>query len=367
MSSSPLPYAIPERRSLSSQAAESIRNAITEGNWTDHLPGERRLCDLFQVSRPTIRMALHLLAREGLIEIQQGSRTKLLTAPNHSNKLKHRMVGLVTQEPVSHMPLTAHQGVSTMRAHLAEQGFSTEILVCQTRSPRMQRRKLEEFVRQNSVFCCVLLSVSREVQEWFAEHSVPALVLGSCHPDVKLPSMDVDYRSVCRHAVGVFLAKGHRRIALLVPNNGVAGDIASEAGFREAFEQRPPDDEVQATIVRHSGTAQNIAFKLDRLLSRSNPPTALLVAKPKHVFIVILYLLKRGLRVPDTISLMARDYDHVFEAVSPPIAHYNFGEEAFARRLSRLMLQMVREGHLAPEPYLIFPKSFAGRTIKRIN
>lgn len=365
MSSLPnAPFEIPKRLSLSAQAAASIRKAVEEGTWEGYLPSERRLCDLFQVSRPTIRTALHLLAKEGLIDIRQGRRNRLLGGPLENSSQRSRLVGLVTHEPMSHMSLTSYQGISEMRAHLAEHGFATEFLVCPPRSPRTQRRKLEEFVRQNRVFCCVLMSVSKEIQQWFSEHSVPALVLGSCHPDVKLPSLDVDYRSVCRHAAGTFLSKGHRRMALLIPNSAVAGDLASEQGFREGVEQRPESDGARAIIVRHNSTAQNIGLKLDALFNSPNPPTALLVAKPQHVFIVIIYLLKRGLSVPDTISFMARDYDHIFETVSPPIAHYAPGEESLAHRLSRLMLQMVNQGYISPEPNLIFPKYFAGGTIK---
>lgn len=355
---------LPKRISLSTQAAATIRKGITDGTWEEYLPSERRLCAMLQVSRPTIRTALHLLSKDGLIEIRQGRRNRLLTKPNRSQKKQNQLVGLVTHEPIAHMSLTAFHGISEMRAHLAEQGFITEILVCQPSGVRAQRRKLEAFIRQNRVFCCVLLSVNREVQQWFAAGSVPALVLGSCHATVQLPSLDVDYRSVCRHAAGVFLRKGHRRIALVVPNSGVAGDLASEQGFREGMEQRIDRQEIRASVVRHNGTAQNITAKLDALFNSAHAPTALLVAKSAHVFAVIIYLLKRGLSVPDTVSLISRDHDHLFETVDPLISHYQFADDAFVHRLSRLMLKLVSHGSLAPEPSLIFPKFFEGSTVR---
>jgi len=367
MSSSTSPFDIPKRLSLSAQAAASIRKAIDDRTWEEYLPSERRLCELFQISRPTIRTALHLLAKEGLIEIRQGRRNRLLVQSSQEIPAQNKMVGLITHQPVSHMTLTAYQGISEMRAHLAEHGFVTEILVCPLGSAKVQRKKLEDFVRQNRVFCCVILSVSKDLQEWFAQHSVPALVLGSCHHSIKLPSLDVDYHSVCRHAAGIFLSQGHRQMALIVPNTDVAGDIASEEGFMEAVESRPTKDNARAIIVRHDGTAQNISIKLDALLNSKNPPTALLVAKPQHVFIVIIYLLTHGMSVPKTISFMARDYDHSFETVSPSIAHYSFGDETLSHRLSRLILQMVNQGYLSPEPSLIFPKYIPGGTVKRLT
>lgn len=360
-------FDIPKRHSLSAQAATAIRKALAEGSWRENLPSERRLCEILQVSRPTIRTALHQLAKEGLIDIQQGRRNQLLNRPPQSEAMQSRLVGLVTMEPVAGMSQAAYQNISEMRAHLAGHGFVTEVFVCQARSALARRRKLEEFIRRNRVLCCVLLSVSAELQRWFAEHSFPALVLGSCHPDVQLPSLDTDYRSVCRHAAGIFLSKGHRRIALLVPNAGVAGDIASEEGFREAIEQRHQQGEARAIVVRHNGTAQNISHKLDALFNSAHAPTALLVAKPQHVFIVVIYLLKRGLAVPDTISLIARDHDHIFEAVSPPITHYKFESDAFEHRLTRMILQLASQHHLPPGSNLLFPKYFPGGTVKQLG
>lgn len=362
MSSQPGILEIPRRLSLSGQTASAIRKAIGENMWQEFLPSERRLCDMFQVSRPTIRTALHQLAKDGLIDIRQGRRNRLLAASARTAAPRSRLVVLVSHRPISQMTLTAYHGISEMRAHLAEQGFTTELLVCPAQSATAQRRKIESFLRQNHVLCCVLLSLGKELQEWFATHSIPALVLGSCHPAVKLPSLDVDYRSVCRHAAGVLRAKGHRRIAFLVPNSDAAGDLASEAGFREGLALRPGEEPIEALVVRHQGTAPHLRVKLDALFASARPPTALLVAKPPHTIAVLVYLLRRGLRVPETISLIARDHDHVWQDA---ISHYQFAGDTFAHRLSRLMLQMVGQGYLPPEPSLIFPRYLDAGTVAR--
>jgi LacI family transcriptional regulator len=181
---------------------------------------------------------------------------------------------------------------------------------------------------------------------------------------VQLPSLDVDYRSVCRHAVGILAGKAHRSIALIVPNSGVAGDLASEQGFREGAALRHDREQIRAIVVRHNGSSQNITTKLDSLFNSSQPPTALIVAKTGHVLAVIIYLLKRGLAVPDRISLIARDQDHLFESVQPPISHYQFDDDNLEHRLSRLMLKLVSQGSLSAEPNLIFPKFFPGGTVQ---
>ncbi len=358
------PLDLPKRFSLSTQAAAAVRKAIEEGIWQDFLPSERRLCDLLQVSRPTIRTALQSLAQERRIEINQGRRNRILARAAKPLSSKSRLVILVTHQPLAHMSLTAYQGVSEMRAQLAEHGFTTEVLVCPARSAVAQTKKFEAFMGQNRVLCCVLVSLSRELQEWFSTHPVPALVLGSCHTAVKLPSLDIDYRALCRHAAGLLRSKGHRRIAFIVPDSDVAGDLASAVGFREGLASRAGAPAVDARVVRHSGTPAGLTAKLDDLFKSNRPPTALLVAKPQHIIGVAVYLLKRGLKVPDSVSLIARDHDYLFESV---ISHYRFESGTYAHRLSRLMLQLVGQGRLAPAPNLIFPSYVSGGTVKLIS
>lgn len=352
------------RQSLAARIADSLRQAIKEGEWEDVLPGERHLCELVQASRPTLRKALHLLARENLIEIRPGKTSRLRRRQSGGEARHRRLVVLVTGDRSSPIPVRTHQGIFEIRADLAKHGFATEVLSFQGRSVRGQQRRMEEFMQRNRVFCCVLRSVSRELQQWFSERSIAALVLGSCHEHVKLPSLDVDYRSVCRHAAGVLLSKGHRRIALLVPLSGMAGDIMSEVGFREAFRRHGAQFEASGLIVQHNGSVQSIMNRLDDLFGSNLPPTALVVAKPQHVVVVLMYLLKRGLTVPDQVSVISRDDNELFQNV---IAHYPIDSASYVRRLSRLMQQMVNDGNLSPRPNLILPKFYAGGTVRDLN
>ena len=136
MSSSSYSFEIPKRLSLAAQAAAAIRKAIEDGAWQDYLPNERRLCELLQVSRPTIRTALHIVAKEGLIGIHQGRRNRLLPFRRITARPESRLVAFVTREPISQLTVIAYQGVSAICTNLAGHGFTTEFLVCSARSAR---------------------------------------------------------------------------------------------------------------------------------------------------------------------------------------------------------------------------------------
>ena len=358
---------IPARISLTAQAASAIRKGIVDGTWKDFIPSERHLCELFQISRPTVRASLKIIADEGLILIQQGRRNRIISRPVSEKPGADPLITIITHESSYSMSAISHRGISEIRSNLAQHGFSTDILVCSSQSTATQIQRIQSYYDQNNLLCCVLVSVTREIQAWFAEHNVPSLVLGSCHEAIKLPSIDIAYHAVCRHAGSIFLNKGHRHIALVRPDTGLAGDIASEAGFMAALETRSCDEFNSAKIIRHNGSGRDLRLKLDQLFNSESPPTGLLVLRLMDVMAIMLYLLKRGQSVPDAVSLIARDHNDLFDSMDPPITHYRFKVDTYSHRLSRLVLQLVNEGHVPNDPNFIFPDFVAGGTVKKLT
>ncbi|MBL9215691.1 MAG: GntR family transcriptional regulator [Opitutaceae bacterium] len=357
---------IPQRQYLSTQAAAYLREGILQRTWREHLPSERRLCELLRVSRPTVRAALHLIAKEGLIEVSQGRRNRIITAgARRQPAAPRRLVVIITHLPLTGLRTDTYHSVSELRAHLATHGFATEYLVCQGRSVTEQRRQLSTFLRQNPVFCCVLLSLRRELQQWFATQSIPALVLGSCPPEIPLPSLDTDYRAAGRHAAGILLGKGHRRLAAITTDVNAGGDLTSEEGFVAGVTEGPHAREARVTVLRHGGPTARLYKQLDQLFVPADAPTAVFVVREDLAFIVLNYLLQRGLSVPDKVSFISRDPNPVFAQLLPPLAHYTFEAGAYNHRLSRLMLQLVTHGSLPPEPNLIFPDFYPGGSVAK--
>lgn len=71
----PLDHASPVP--LYAQLIDRIRGQIETGNWTaaSRIPSERKLCALFDVSRVTVRQAVQVLVREGLLVLSSGRGT----------------------------------------------------------------------------------------------------------------------------------------------------------------------------------------------------------------------------------------------------------------------------------------------------
>lgn len=87
------------------RASEAIYKQISEKILAgelqpgDRLPSERAMMDLFQRSRPSIREALRMLERNGLVQIIPGTRGALVTTPG-SSTISESLQNLIMMESV---------------------------------------------------------------------------------------------------------------------------------------------------------------------------------------------------------------------------------------------------------------------------
>ena len=79
-----------EERPLYQQLMERIRGDVQSGKYkvSDQIPSEKQLCEEYQVSRVTVRRALHDLTEEGLLVRQRGRGT-YVSVPRIRRDLKH--------------------------------------------------------------------------------------------------------------------------------------------------------------------------------------------------------------------------------------------------------------------------------------
>lgn len=70
-----------QRRPLYIETARKLRDMISRGEFVDVLPSQDRLCEVLEVSRPTVREAIRVLEQTGLVSSRQGAATVILATP----------------------------------------------------------------------------------------------------------------------------------------------------------------------------------------------------------------------------------------------------------------------------------------------
>jgi DNA-binding LacI/PurR family transcriptional regulator len=354
---------MPQRHSLVSQMADILRDGISRGIWRDRLPGERALCGQYQVSRNTLRAALGQLQRDKLIEALHGSGNRILSKPRRqAGRLQSRDVGLLSPEPLERLRPTQTLWIDELRAMLSERGCRLHVFHGRPYFRANPGPALERLIAENPHGCWILTLSNAAIQRWFARHDVPCVVAGSVHAGLDLPYRDLDHRAMCRHAAGVFLGLGHRKLALVITKSQLAGDLESEAGFVEGV-QKSSHAGAEVQVCRHDGSVDGIGHAVRRLVEQRPPVTAVLVANAYHYLTVVTRLGQAGRRVPADVSVISRDDDLFLSYLVPGPARYAASSHALAKSLLRPVEELLEKAPPGRRGLRLMPEFRTGGSV----
>jgi DNA-binding LacI/PurR family transcriptional regulator len=353
-------HAVPPRPSLITHSADFLREALSRGEWTELLPSERTLCTRLRISRPTLRAVLAQLEREGVISaVENKKRRVLATKAFEGGATRSTIIALLTPVPAQLMPPFVLFWVDALRELLAEAGYQLEVHAsphCFTAKPAGGLKKLTQRVHAAA---WVLFRSTPAMQRWFGEQGMTSIIAGSCSDGIELPSVDLDYRATCRHAAAMLKQKGHRHIALLLPDSSHGGDAESEHGFHEALNAT----DATPLVLRHHESTTQLIEQLDDALRRKPAPTAFLVARSSHALTVITHLLRLGHKLPRDFAVVSRDDDAFLDHVVPRITRYAADPAKFAKRLAKLVLELAQTGRTSTKPVRLMPDLKRGETV----
>lgn len=326
----------------SSQLAQAIRAEIASGTWVGNLPGERGLAEHFQVSRKTVRAALRELRAEGIIVTRRGagSAIKATGARRRRATVAPEIVGLLLPRPLAEQRQHTALWVNTLADLLSRSGYRLAIFSGRKYFADSGGRALATLTKTHPVACWLVAQSTRFVQGWFADSGLPAVIAGSLHPGVSLPSVDIDHVALCRHAAGVLIRAGHRRIALLYPKTGRAGDLESEEGFLQGC--RGSAAAVTPMVVHHEDDSASLYAATARLLALNAPPTGLLITNSTSYLTVASCLAAHHRRIPNDMSVVSRDEDSFLYHVVPVPDRYYVNPDKFAAQVKHALVATMR-------------------------
>ena len=347
------------RPSLIEYTAQIIREALSAREWIEQMPGERELSQQLHVSRPTLRAALALLERDGLLLRQPGRRRGIVKPARLPVRKSPKVIGLLAPGPFQEIVPSAHLWLNSLQSHLRDKGYDIQIHSSRTCYSQSPERELAAFTRRVPALVWVLFLGTERMQRWFMESGLLCVTSGTPYSGVELPSVDLDHRATCRHAAAQFLGRGHRCIAFMRQGPASAGDIESEVGFLEAFRANPGGVPI---VAEHDGSPSGIRSQLKTLLRRTQKPTGFLVARAMPTLTVASELIRRGYRLPHDAAVIGRDNDHFLDFFSPGIARYQVDSQLQAQRLARLVLQVARREVPRNPKVRLMPKFLPGES-----
>ncbi len=313
------------RPSLVELAAEHLRQGIAEGRWRDHLPGVRPLAAELAVSKETLRSALAVLEKSGELKCQGAGRYRKI--------LKLRTDGLRKDGPLRvaillRLPLEQQNAMSQslmqkLIREIAQAGHYGFIAEKYVKQPGVDGMLLANLVEASRADAWIAYSPGYEVLAWFVSHGVPIMTIGG-HPfGLTLPCARSDLTRAMSDAVDTLVSLKHRRIVLITTEKWLKPKLNGSALSFCAPMERHGLSVTDYNLPDWPKTAEGLESLLESLF-QTTPPTALLILEPAWTVATLAFLLRRGLRVPEDVSIIAMLDDPVLKLWRPPLAHFRW-------------------------------------------
>ena len=347
-------------KSKSGQLVDLLRCRLATGDWQDQLPPERLLAEEYLVSRTTLRHALAALVNGGQLSPAHSTRSGCKPTgarPGRGVSAKTHVVMLTPS--LAGVPVLLEQ-LAFLRERLGPAGIRVQTTeagaLVNQKSPEAGLKRLLAG-RPGAMW--ILHRMPAAVQRFFARSGVPVVIFGSSFVADSLPSIDVDFPVVARHAVGLCMARGLHRLTLLLHRTNLAGDelIVKTVARELQLHHAPPP-----RILRHDF---NRARLIDTLDATMIPPKsrgdAFLISSQHHLLTTHSHLLRRGIRFPEDLSLVYLSNDPVIECLSPLPCRYDSGSELI-RKLASAVSNLA-DG-IPATSVRVLPKLRMGETLR---
>ena len=329
------------RSSVADQVAERLREGLASGRWGTELPSEADLCRDFQVSRVTLRKSIAQLVREKRLEPGGRGRHHRILHPAWQPPARS---GSIIRILTPYSPVTLDTAHLVMFDKLRERAGAAGYGVEYEHQPKLfSARRPTGFGRLDllpDTAGWVLFFSTHALQKWFSARGQPGVIVGPAYPEINLPSIHPDTEASARHAAGLFHARGHRRMAYLLPEFTSLGDRLGSIAFADEARRLGPE----ACIAPYQPEIAGLRRALDHLLVTRPRPTAFFSNCAEHSITILGHLQNAGLRIPQDAAIISGWDNPFLDHAVPSIARYRIDRARTGRKIIGLLLDVLRNG-----------------------
>jgi GntR family transcriptional regulator of arabinose operon len=344
-----------------------FRQRILDGSLAPgaQLPTEFEIAQEHQISRGTVRQAMHALVHEGLIERVQGRgtfvrRLPLMRAPS-APQAAERRIGLVLHYMDGPLDLDILIGVehaAKSRGYQISFSYAEESLTQQDRDIAR--------LREDRVAGLIIFPVSDirhdEAIDQLQADGVPLVLVDRYLPDLDCDYVVADNVSGGYRATEHLIILGHTRIGFVYSSKGslLTTSVRDRfQGYRRALrEYGCPVDETLVYQQQAALPAGGDAY--GDLLARPDRPSAVFAVNDAIAVELLRVAQRRGLRVPEDLALVGFD-DLTFAAhLSPPLTTVAQPRMDLGLRAGNLLINRI-EGQTGPPRHIELPTSLIVR------
>lgn len=324
-----------------------IRNMIDNGELAPggKLASENELSRQFGISRQTVRTAIGILEKQGVLRRVKGSGTYLNDRRRESLERRNR-IAVVTTYVDSYIFPKIIQGIEEQ---LFERGYSVQIAFTNNTLER-EKSVLEDIISRDDVAGVIVegtksglpnpnLSFYRKLME----RKIPIIFINTYYPELGVPHVSLDDVQAARKAVDYLIEKGHRDIGAILKLDDGQGR-QRYLGYLQAMDKAGLVVTDSRMVWIDTDESKQLAYCTDKILNRLESCSALFCYNDQIAFQLVRLLGDRGIRVPEDVAVISIDDSDLAIHSEVQITSLPHPKEKLGAKAAELLLRMIDTG-----------------------
>lgn len=335
--------------SMQAQVENLIRSKIRSGEWGvgAKIPSEREMAEILDVSRTTVRNAVQALTQQGLFERKIGQGTFVRGGERPPAGLPAAGLGtlgfVVCKDRAQRKPLASESFYFDVFTGIEEETVRSGRHLLFTYLDEANPAERAAFASFLDKVDGVVLEECRrpDLLQELADRRLPVVLLAPTLGHPKFDLVTADFRRGARRAVEHLLALGHRRVAVI---NGPLDQESARlrfGGWQDALQASDLDDPDRLVAGNLGWSAEAGARAMEGLLDQHPVPTAVFCANDLLAVGAVSALGRRGLRVPDDVSVVGFDDAELSRHTVPPLTTMRLHAQPMARAAVRKLIERL--------------------------
>jgi DNA-binding LacI/PurR family transcriptional regulator len=304
-----------------------------------------------------------VLMDEGWIESSSQGRKRRIHAQKLSGLKKRADADL----PVTFLsPYPVEQGQTLVemedtQKRLVEIGRELRYISADIFHLKDPEHQLENLVQTHPSAAWVLYASSKPIQLWFAKHNIPVVISGWPYEGVNLPYVTKDWEPAGFHTGLQCIRNGHRNIGMFEYVERGVGAMLIEHGLRRAMETSAGG--AKLSMFKDERTPESVAKAYETAFKLKDRPTAMVLTSSNHLLTSLSWLISKGIRVPDDVSLVVLPNDTWYSEFYPPLCHYKPNTKSFSHGMAERVLELIEFGRVIRKSLAVPVEYVPGATI----
>lgn len=327
--------------------ADWVKSRIETGELAqgDKLPSESELMRQFDVSRNVVRQSANELIKAGLIKSKQGVGYFV----NKISTNESTDIGFICFRSSSYIFPAILHGANKV---IQKNGY--HMLFHESWYDVNVEKELLNNMLKKGIRGIILTPVQGpndynnvDIVKRFEASGIPVVLLDSFFPDYEFCSVSLSDEKSGYTAAEHLYQRGHRRIGMIYSKNYYPKVRRCEGVKRLLVEKGCAIDESFFCGIEGQGSLRKTYRQIDdAIASYGEIPTAIICSSDDEAIILMHQLKRRGIKVPDDVSIVSFDNSDISRHSSPPLTTMNHPSEYMGEMVASMMMNRINNPNI---------------------